>query len=475
MDEQNKMAKPIADPLSDADYSKYGFSDPEAFLFKAPKGLTENLIREISAMKDEPEWLLDFRLKSFKLFLEKPMPSWGGNLAEIDFDEITYYGKPSEKSETSWDDVPETIKNTFDKLGIPEAEKKYFGGVGAQYESESVYHSLRKELSDQGVVFLDTDTGLKEYPEVFKKWFGKIVPPQDNKFAALNSAIWSGGSFVYIPEGVHVDFPLQAYFRINAKNIGQFERTLIVAEPGSSIHYIEGCTAPVYSTKSLHAAVVEVVATKNSKVRYTTVQNWSKDVFNLVTKRAYAYENARVEWVDGNLGSHLTMKYPSVYLMGNNSSADILSIAYAGNNQHQDAGAKVVHFGKNSNSRIINKSISKYGGRTTYRGLVRVSKGATGCKINVTCDALLLDDKSRTDTYPVIQIEEDDALLSHEARVGRIGDDEVFYLQTRGIPEDKATHMLVMGFLEPFAKELPLDYAVELHRLMELEMEGSIG
>ncbi|MFV2015759.1 MAG: Fe-S cluster assembly protein SufB, partial [Candidatus Heimdallarchaeota archaeon] len=407
--------------------------------------------------------------------LKMSLPVWGGDLSKIDFDEITYYAKPSEGTVKSWDDVPETIKNTFEKLGIPEAEQKYFGGVGAQYESESVYHNLRKELVDQGVIFLDTDTGLKEYPEVFKKWFSKIVPPQDNKFAALNSAIWSGGSFVYIPEGIKVEFPLQAYFRINAKNIGQFERTLIVAEPGSSIHYIEGCTAPVYSTKSLHAAVVEVVALKNSKIRYTTVQNWSKDVYNLVTKRAHAYENARVEWVDGNLGSHLTMKYPSVYLMGDNSSADILSIAYAGNQQHQDAGAKVVHFGKNSNSRIVNKSISKYGGRTTYRGLVKVVKGATGCKINVQCDALLLDDQSRTDTFPVIQIDEEDTLLSHEARVGKVGDDEIFYLQTRGISENKAHHMIVMGFLEPFAKELPMDYAVELHRLIELEMEGSIG
>lgn len=465
----------INDPLKDNDYAKYGFHDPEEYLYRAPKGLNEKLIREISGMKEEPEWVLNFRLKAFKIFLKKPMPAWGGDLSGIDFDEITYYAKSSEGTVKSWDEVPETIKNTFEKLGIPEAEQKYFGGVGAQYESESVYHNLRKELVDQGVIFLDTDTGLKEYPEVFKKWFGKIVPAQDNKFAALNSAIWSGGSFVYIPEGIKVDFPLQAYFRINGENIGQFERTLIVAAPGSSVHYIEGCTAPVYSTKSLHAAVVEVIAEKNSKIRYTTVQNWSKDIFNLVTKRAHAYENARVEWVDGNLGSHLTMKYPSVYLMGDNSSADILSIAYAGNNMHQDAGAKVVHFGKNSNSRIVNKSISKFGGRTTYRGLVRVVKGATGCKINVQCDALLLDDQSRTDTYPVIQIDEEDALLSHEARVGKVGDDEIFYLQTRGISEDKAYHMLVMGFLEPFAKELPMDYAVELHRLIELEMEGSIG
>jgi Fe-S cluster assembly protein SufB len=474
MSELNDEPK-ISDPLQDTDYSRYGFHDEEKFVFRAPKGLNEKLIREISDMKEEPEWLLNFRLKSFKLFLKKPMPTWGGDLSLIDFDEITYYAKPSEGKVESWDDVPETIKNTFEKLGIPEAERKYFGGVGAQYESETVYHNLRKELVDQGVIFLDTDSAVKEFPDIFKKWFSKIVPPHDNKFAALNSAIWSGGSFVYIPEGVKVDFPLQAYFRINAKNIGQFERTLIVAAPGASVHYIEGCTAPVYSTKSLHAAVVEVVAEKGANIRYTTVQNWSKDVFNLVTKRAHAYQNARVEWVDGNLGSHLTMKYPSVYLMGDNSSADILSIAYAGRDQHQDAGTKVIHFGKNSNSRIVNKSISKFGGRTTYRGLVKVVKGATGCKINVQCDALLLDDQSRTDTYPVIQIDEEDTLLSHEARVGKVGDDEIFYLQSRGIPEDKANHMLIMGFLEPFAKELPIDYAVELHRLIELEMEGSIG
>ncbi|MHA2363453.1 MAG: Fe-S cluster assembly protein SufB [Candidatus Hodarchaeales archaeon] len=463
------------DPLADSDYAKYGFKDPEEFVFKSEKGLNEKLIKLISSMKDEPEWLEKMRLKAYNLYLKKALPTWGGDLSKINFDEIHFYGKPTENKADSWDDVPDTIKNTFDKLGIPEAEQKYFGGVGAQYESETVYHNLRKELVDQGIVFLDTDTAVKEYPEVFRKWFTKIVPPHDNKFAALNTAVWSGGSFVYIPEGVSVEFPLQAYFRINAKNIGQFERTLIIAEPGSSVHYIEGCTAPVYSSQSLHAAVVEVVALKGAKIRYTTVQNWSNDVYNLVTKRAHAYENARVEWVDGNLGSTVTMKYPSVYCMGNNSSADILSIAYAGKNQHQDAGAKVVHFGKNSSSRIVNKSVSKYGGRTTYRGLVKVVKGATGVKSQVECDALMLDDISRTDTYPVIQIDEEDTLLSHEARVGKIGDDEIFYFQSRGIPEGQASHMLVMGFLEPFAKELPLDYAIELHRLIELEMEGSIG
>lgn len=470
------MSKPeIKDPLADSNYEKYGFRDPENFVYKSEKGLNEELVRTISSMKDEPEWLLNMRLKSLKIFFKKPMPTWGGDLSRIDFDNIIYYGKPTENKADSWDDVPETIRNTFEKLGIPEAEREYFGGVGAQYESETVYHNLRKELSDQGVVFLDTDTGLKEYPEVFKKWFGKIVPPQDNKFSALNSAVWSGGSFVYIPEGVKVDWPLQAYFRINAKNIGQFERTLIVAEPGASIHYIEGCTAPVYASQSLHSAVVEVVALKGANIRYTTVQNWSSDVYNLVTKRAHAYENARVEWVDGNLGSAITMKYPSVYLMGDNSSADILSVAYAGKNQHQDAGAKVIHFGKNTTSKIVNKSVSKFGGRSTYRGLVKVVKGATGVKCQVECDALLLDDSSRTDTYPVIQIDEEDALLSHEARVGKIGTEEIFYLQSRGIPEAQANHMIVMGFIEPFAKALPLDYAIELHRLIELEMVGAIG
>ena len=463
------------DPLADLDYSKYGFSDPENYVFRTEVGLTEKTIKEISAIKNEPDWMLENRLKAFKIFLNKPMPTWGGDLSQVKFEDITYYAKPSENKATSWEDVPENIKRTFDRLGIPEAERKYFGGVGAQYESEVVYHQLRKDLEEQGVVFLDTDTAVQEYPEIVKKWYGKIVPADDNKFAALNTATWSGGSFVYIPEGVRVDIPLQAYFRINAKNIGQFERTLIIAEPGSRVHYIEGCTAPVYSSHSLHAAVVEVVALKNAYIRYTTVQNWSRDVFNLVTKRAHAYAGATVEWVDGNLGSTLTMKYPSVYLLGPGAKAEIMSIAYAGANQHQDAGAKVVHLAKDTTSRIISKSLSKFGGRTTYRGLLKVAKGATGVKSSVQCDALLLDDQSRTDTYPYMEIDEEDATVTHEATIGKIGEDELFYLQSRGIPENEALNLLVMGFLEPFAKELPLDYAVELNRLIALEMEGSVG
>ena len=463
------------DPLADLDYSKYGFSDPENYVLRTEVGLTEKTIKEISAIKNEPVWMLENRLKAFKIFLNKPMPTWGGDLSQVKFEDITYYAKPSENKATSWEDVPENIKRTFDRLGIPEAERKYFGGVGAQYESEVVYHQLRKDLEEQGVVFLDTDTAVQEYPEIVKKWYGKIVPADDNKFAALNTATWSGGSFVYIPEGVRVDIPLQAYFRINAKNIGQFERTLIIAEPGSRVHYIEGCTAPVYSTHSLHAAVVEVVALKNAYIRYTTVQNWSRDVFNLVTKRAHAYAGATVEWVDGNLGSTLTMKYPSVYLLGPGAKAEIMSIAYAGANQHQDAGAKVVHLAKDTTSRIISKSLSKFGGRTTYRGLLKVAKGATGVKSSVQCDALLLDDQSRTDTYPYMENDQEDATVTHEATIGKIGEDELFYLQSRGIPENEALNLLVMGFLEPFAKELPLDYAVELNRLIALEMEGSVG
>ena len=465
------------DPLADLDYSKYGFSDPEEYIYRTPIGLTEETIKEISAIKGEPDWMLQNRLNAYKVFLKKPMPNWGGTekLKTINFDEITYYVKPSENKAQSWDDVPETIKNTFDRLGIPEAEQKYFGGVGIQYESEVVYHKLRKDLEEKGVVFIDTDSAVNEYPELVKKWFGKIVPAQDNKFAALNTAVWSGGSFVYIPKGVIVDIPLQAYFRINAKNMGQFERTLIIAEPGSRVHYIEGCTAPVYSTHSLHTAVVEVVGLKDSYIRYTTVQNWSRDVFNLVTKRAYAYDRATIEWVDGNLGSNLTMKYPSVYLLGEGSKADIMSIAYAGRGQHQDAGAKVLHLAKNTSSRIISKSISKFGGHSTYRGLLKVAKGATGVKSNVQCDALLLDDESRTDTYPYMEIDEEDATITHEATVGNIGEDELFYLQTRGIPANEALNLIVMGFLEPFTKQLPLDYAVELNRLIEMEMEGSIG
>src|SRR5574339_333029 len=458
------------------DYSKYDFKDStDLYVYLSKKGLSRGTIEEISKIKNEPAWMLDFRLRSYDIFMKKPMPTWGGDLSKINFQNIYYYAKASEKAEKSWEDVPEDVKRTFDKLGIPEAEKKFLAGVGAQYESEVVYHSLREDLQKQGVLFLDTDSALKEHPEIFKKYFGKIIPPEDNKFAALNSAVWSGGSFIYIPPNIKVDLPLQAYFRINAENIGQFERTLIIADEGSEVHYIEGCTAPVYTTESLHSAVVELIAKKGAKIRYTTIQNWSKDVYNLVTKRAYAYENAKVEWIDGNIGSKLTMKYPGVYLLGKNAHAEVVSIAFAGSDQHQDAGAKAVHLASDTTSRITSKSVSKHSGRTTYRGLLHVAKGATGVKSNVRCDARLLDERSRTDTYPYIEVNEDDATITHEATVGKIGEDQIFYLMSRGYSESDALSLIVGGFMEPFTKELPMEYAVELNRLVKLEMEGSVG
>ena len=460
----------------DMDYSKYDFKDStEMYVHLSKKGLSKDTVIGISKMKDEPQWMLDFRLRSYEAFMKKPMPTWGPDLSKIDFQNIYYYAKASEKTEKNWDDVPEDVKNTFDKLGIPEAEKKFLAGVGAQYESEVVYHNLREDLAKQGVLFLDTDSALKEQPEIFRKYFGKMIPPEDNKFAALNSAVWSGGSFVYIPKGVHVDMPLQAYFRINAENIGQFERTLIIADEGSSIHYIEGCTAPVYSSESLHSAVVELIAKKGAKIRYTTIQNWSSDVYNLVTKRAHAYENATVEWIDGNIGSKITMKYPGVYLLGKGAKAEIVSCAYAGKDQHQDSGGKVIHLAPDTSSKIISKSISKDGGRSSYRGLLHIAKGATNVKSTVRCDALILDDDSISDTYPYNEIIEEDATLTHEATVGKIGEDQLFYLMSRGLTEDEATRIIVLGFFEPFLKELPMEYAVELNRLMALEMEGSIG
>ena len=460
----------------DMDYSKYDFKDStELYVHLSKKGLSKEVVESISKMKGEPQWMLDFRLRSYEIFMKKPMPKWGGDLSTIDFQNIYYYAKASEKTEKSWDDVPADVKKTFDKLGIPEAEKKFLAGVGAQYESEVVYHSLRKDLEQQGVLFLDTDTALKEQPEIFKKYFGKIIPPEDNKFAALNSAVWSGGSFIYIPPGVKVDMPLQAYFRINAENIGQFERTLIIADEGSEIHYIEGCTAPVYSSESLHSAVVELVAHKNAHLRYTTIQNWSNDVYNLVTKRAYAYEGAKVEWIDGNIGSRLTMKYPGIYLMGERAYGETLSIAFAGKNQHQDTGAKMVHLAPNTTSKITSKSVSRLNGRSTYRGLLNVAKGATNVKATVRCDALLLDDTSKTDTYPYMEINQEDATITHEATVGKIGDEQIFYLMTRGFSEEEALTLIVNGFMEPFTKELPMEYAVELNRLIKLEMDGSVG
>lgn len=460
----------------DMDYSKYDFKDStEMYVHLSKKGLTKETVIGISKMKDEPQWMLDFRLRSFEIFMKKPMPTWGGDLSVIDFQNIYYYAKASEKTEKNWDDVPEDVKNTFDKLGIPEAEKKFLAGVGAQYESEVVYHSLREDLQKQGVLFLDTDSALKEQPEIFKKYFGKVIPPEDNKFAALNSAVWSGGSFIYVPPGVKVDMPLQAYFRINAENIGQFERTLIIVDEGADVHYIEGCTAPVYSSESLHSAVVELVAHKDAHLRYTTIQNWSNDVYNLVTKRAYAYEGATVEWIDGNIGSKLTMKYPGVYLMGERAYGETLSIAFAGKGQHQDTGAKMVHLAPNTTSKITSKSVSRLDGRSTYRGLLNVAKGATNVKSTVRCDALLLDDTSKTDTYPYMEINQEDATITHEATVGKIGDEQIFYLMSRGFDEEEALSLIVNGFMEPFTKELPMEYAVELNRLIKLEMDDSVG
>jgi len=460
----------------DMDYSKYDFKDStEMYVHLSKKGLSKDTVREISKLKDEPQWMLDFRLRSYDAFMKKPMPQWGGDLNKIDFQNIFYYAKASDKTEKNWDDVPENVKNTFEKLGIPEAEKKFLAGVGAQYESEVVYHSLREDLAKQGVLFLDTDTALKEQPELFKKYFAKIIPPEDNKFAALNSAVWSGGSFIYIPPGVKVDMPLQAYFRINAENIGQFERTLIVADEGSEVHYIEGCTAPVYSSESLHVAVVELLAHKDAKLRYTTIQNWSNDVYNLVTKRAYAYEGATVEWIDGNIGSKLTMKYPGIYLMGRKAYGETLSVAFAGKNQHQDTGAKMVHLAPDTTSKVTSKSVSRANGRSTYRGLLKVAKGATNVKATVRCDALLLDDTAKTDTYPYMEIDQEDATVTHEATVGKIGDEQIFYLMSRGFSEEEALSLIVNGFMEPFTKELPMEYAVELNRLIKLEMDNSVG
>ena len=460
------------------DYSKYDFKDKEDYVFKSAKGLTKDIVKAISDKKQEPKWMLDFRLKAFDIFQKKPMPNWGADLSTIKFNDFYYYAKPSEKTEKNWDDVPENIKNTFEKLGIPEAEKKFLGGVGAQYESEVVYHKLHESLEKQGVIFLDTDTALKQEPELFKKYFSTVIPSEDNKFSALNSACWSGGSFIYIPPGVNVELPLQAYFRINAQNIGQFERTLIIVDENAKVHYIEGCTAPVYSdqTGSLHSAVVEIIANKGAKIRYTTIQNWSRDVYNLVTKRAYAYENATVEWVDGNIGSQITMKYPSIYLMGRGARGEVLSVAAAMHaNQHQDSGGKIVHLAPDTSSNITSKSISKGGGRSTYRGLLHVAKGATNVKSTVRCDALLLDDESRTDTYPYNEINDNTATITHEATVGKIGEEQIFYLMSRGLKESDAINMVVTGFMEEFIKELPMEYAIELNRLIELEMEGSVG
>jgi Fe-S cluster assembly protein SufB len=460
------------------DYTaRYGFHDPEDYFLKAPKGLNHEVVEMISQKKSEPEWMREIRHKALDTFTEKPMPRWGDTemLGEIDFDDIHYYIKPKGEQARDWNDVPEQIKNTFDRLGVPEAERKFLAGVTAQYESEVVYHSIREDLEKMGVIFMDMDSGLREHPDIVKKWFGKVIPPGDNKFSALNTAAWSGGSFIYVPKGVKVDIPLQAYFRINAENMGQFERTLIIADEGSSVHYIEGCTAPTYSTDSLHSAVVELVALKGAHIRYTTIQNWSTNVYNLVTKRAHAHEDAVVEWVDGNIGSKLTMKYPAIVLLGERAHGEVLSIAFAGHGQHQDAGAKMVHVAPNTTSRIISKSISKDDGRSSYRGLVKMGRNAKGAKTSVECDALLIGDQAVSDTYPTMDVAADDVQVEHEARVSKVGEEQLFYLQSRGLDEDKARLMIVNGFIEPFVKELPMEYAVELNRLIELEMEGSVG
>jgi Fe-S cluster assembly protein SufB len=456
---------------------KYGFVTTDKPVFKAQKGLSEEVVRQISAHKGEPEWMLEFRLKALEIFRSKPMPTWGGDLTQLDatLDEIYYYIRPQERMERSWDDVPQEIKDTFEKLGIPEAERKVLAGVGAQYESEMVYHSLKKEWTDKGIIFESIEDGLRLHPELFREHFSTVVPPADNKFAALNSAVWSGGSFVYIPKGVKVDIPLQAYFRVNAERMGQFERTLIIVEEGANAQYIEGCTAPAYTTESFHSGVIEIVVKPNARFRYVTIQNWSHNMYNLVTQRALVHENATMEWLDGNLGSKLTMKYPSCYLVGPGAHGEILSIAYAGDGQHQDTGGKVVHAAPNTTSQIISKSISRGSGRASYRGLCKIYEGSDNAKSKVECDALLLDEKARTDTFPYIEIEEQTASVGHEATVSKIGAEQLFYLMSRGLSEEEASAMIVRGFIEPIAKQLPLEYAVELNRLIELEMEGSVG
>ncbi len=455
---------------------EFGWHDTDAAGISARRGINEDVVRNISALKNEPEWMLQLRLKGLRLFKKKPMPTWGSDLSGIDFDNIKYFVRSTEKQATSWEDLPADIKNTYDKLGIPEAEKqRLVSGVAAQYESEVVYHKIREDLEEQGVVFMDTDTALREHEDIFKEYFGSVIPVGDNKFAALNTAVWSGGSFVYVPKNVKVDIPLQAYFRINTENMGQFERTLMIIDEGAYVHYVEGCTAPIYSSDSLHSAVVEIIVRKGARCRYTTIQNWSTNVYNLVTKRAVAHEGATMEWVDGNLGSKVTMKYPSVWLTGEHAKGETLSIAFAGEKQHQDAGAKMVHVAPNTSSNIVSKSVARGGGRTSYRGLVQILEGAHGSKSTVKCDALLVDDISRSDTYPYVDVREDDVSMGHEATVSKISSDQLFYLMSRGMTEDEAMAMIVRGFIEPIARELPMEYAIELNRLIEMQMEGAVG
>jgi Fe-S cluster assembly protein SufB len=455
---------------------RYGFHDPDSqYVFKSKRGLSREVVEQISAMKREPSWMLEFRLKALEHFLARPMPSWGPSLGELNFDEIYFYVRPHEKQERSWDDVPENIKRTFDKLGVPEAERKFLAGLGAQYESEMVYHSIQEHLEKQGVIFVSIEDGLREHPDLFRQYFGTVIPIQDNKFAALNSAVWSGGSFVYVPKGVKVDLPLQAYFRLNTANVGQFERTLIIVDEGASVHYVEGCTAPQYTTESFHSGVIEIIVKQGARSRYSTIQNWSTNVYNLVTQRAKVFKNASHEWVDANLGSKITMKYPSCYLMEPGARGEMLSMAFAGAGQIQDAGGKMYHFAPNTTSKVTSKSISKAGGRASFRGLLKVHKGAKGIKSNTVCDALLLDPESRSDTYPYIEIDEEDVSIGHEASVSKVGEEQLFYLMSRGLSEEEATSMVVSGFIEPLVKELPMEYAVEMNRLIQLQMEGSIG
>ncbi|MFG1946640.1 Fe-S cluster assembly protein SufB [Nonomuraea sp. NPDC048826] len=455
---------------------KFGWADPDAAGAAAKRGLSEEVVRNISGLKNEPEWMLDLRLKGLRLFDRKPLPTWGSDLTAINFDNIKYFVRSTEKQATSWDELPADIKNTYDKLGIPEAEKqRLIAGVAAQYESEVVYHKIREDLEEKGVIFVDTDTGLKEHEELFKEYFGSVIPVGDNKFAALNTAVWSGGSFIYVPPNVEVEIPLQAYFRINTENMGQFERTLIIVDENSYVHYVEGCTAPIYSSDSLHSAVVEIIVKKNARCRYTTIQNWSNNVYNLVTKRAVAYEGATMEWIDGNIGSKVTMKYPAVYLMGEHAKGETLSVAFAGEGQHQDAGSKMVHLAPHTSSSVISKSVARGGGRTSYRGLVQIEEGAHGSASTVKCDALLVDQISRSDTYPYVDVREDDVSMGHEATVSKVSEDQLFYLMSRGLDEDEAMAMIVRGFVEPIARELPMEYALELNRLIELQMEGAVG
>lgn len=462
--------------LKDLGRYEYGWADSDTAGSSARRGLNEDVVRDISARKGEPEWMLKLRLKSLRLFDKKPMPTWGSDLSGIDFQNIKYFVKSTEKQATTWDELPADIKNTYDRLGIPEAEKqRLIAGVAAQYESEVVYHQIREDLEEKGVIFVDTDTGLREHEDLFREYFASVIPAGDNKFASLNTAVWSGGSFIYVPPGVHVDIPLQAYFRINTENMGQFERTLIIADEGSYVHYVEGCTAPIYKSDSLHSAVVEIVVKKNARVRYTTIQNWSNNVYNLVTKRATAAEGATMEWIDGNIGSKVTMKYPAVFLLGEHAKGETLSIAFAGEGQHQDAGSKMVHAAPNTSSTIVSKSVARGGGRTSYRGLVQIMEGAHGSKSSVVCDALLVDTISRSDTYPYVDIREDDVKMGHEATVSKVSEDQLFYLMSRGLTEEEAMAMIVRGFVEPIARELPMEYALELNRLIELQMEGAVG